>query len=129
VFALATLKNMTVAAHILGYVFPRLRFCINFDTKWVGQHFGGFFTNSSGVDVMITIFGDFRRKKWRFSLKPTNLAKLISVLSQKWYANFFADFFGENILKFITSVPGCVSRWRDQFTLTSFLQVCLFFSL
>jgi hypothetical protein len=35
---------------------------LNFDKKSFGLHFGQFFTNSSGhpgVDVMITIFGDF----------------------------------------------------------------------
>jgi hypothetical protein len=33
----------------------------NFDETMFGQHFGQFFTTSSGVDVMITIFGDFRQ--------------------------------------------------------------------
>jgi hypothetical protein len=35
-----------------------------------GDFGGDFFANSSGVDVMITIFGNFRRKNWRFSPKP-----------------------------------------------------------
>jgi hypothetical protein len=56
-----------------------------------------------GVDVMITIFCDFRQfsaKYWRFSQKPMlwhNLA-----LFRVKNANFFA----ENILKIITPVPG-----------------------
>jgi hypothetical protein len=65
-----------------------------------------------------TIFGDFRqfsatfdnfrRKNWCFSQQPmlwSFFSKLAFVLSKK-NANFFAKFFGENILKIITSVPG-----------------------
>jgi hypothetical protein len=34
---------------LLGYFFLRNNLCINFDKKWVGQHFGRFFfTNASG---------------------------------------------------------------------------------
>jgi hypothetical protein len=39
----------------------------------LGYIWGDFFANSSGVDVMITIFYDFCQfssKKWRFSQKP-----------------------------------------------------------
>jgi hypothetical protein len=68
------------------------------------------FTNSSGVDVMITIFCDF----YQFSAKngvflkyqyyDQLFSKFSFVLSQKHH--FFADKFGENILKIIASVPG-----------------------
>jgi hypothetical protein len=59
---------------------------------------------------MITIFCDFSQflaKKLAFFSK-TNVMIIFSkfsfVLSQK--RQFFANFFGENILKIITSVPG-----------------------
>jgi hypothetical protein len=42
----AVFWKITEAAHC--YFFPcTCRFCINFDKKWVGLHFGRFFTNSS----------------------------------------------------------------------------------
>jgi hypothetical protein len=63
-----------------------------------------------GVDVMITIFGDFSQfsaKKLAFFLNTsamiTFLSKFAFVSSQK--RHFFAKFFGENILKIITLVP------------------------
>jgi hypothetical protein len=59
---------------------------------------------------MITIFCDFRQfsaKKLAFFSKTnvmiTIFAKTSSILNQK--RHFFANFFGENILKIITSVP------------------------
>jgi hypothetical protein len=62
---------------------------------------GDFFTNSSGVDVMIKIFCDFPQ----FSAKKLAFfSKFSFVLSPK--RHLFAKFFGENILKIITSVPG-----------------------
>jgi hypothetical protein len=64
-------------------------------------HIGRKFAQS-GVDVMITIFCDFRQfsaKKLAFFSKNnvmiTIFAKTISSLSKN--ANFFAKFFGENI--------------------------------
>jgi hypothetical protein len=42
-------KLLKYVVHNVGYFFTRLRFCINFDKKWIGLHFGRFsFTNSSG---------------------------------------------------------------------------------
>jgi hypothetical protein len=64
----------------------------------------------TGVDVMITIFCDFRQfsaQKLAF-FSRTNVmiifANISSSLSKK--RQFFRQFFGENILKIITSVPG-----------------------
>jgi hypothetical protein len=59
---------------------------------------------------MITIFCDFRQfsaKKWRFSQKPMLWSKLsiIYLCFESETQIFFAEFFGENILKIITSVP------------------------
>jgi hypothetical protein len=73
-----------------------------------------------GVDVMITIFGDFSQfsaKKIGVFLKYQCYDQLFSkfsfVLSQKtpiFLQNFFAKFFGENIFKVITSVPACFGK-------------------
>jgi hypothetical protein len=54
--------------------------------------------SKSGVDVMITIFCNFRRKNWRFlknQCYDKNFALFSFVLSQK--RQFFAEKFGENI--------------------------------
>jgi hypothetical protein len=40
--------KLTELAHIFGLLFPQLRLSIKIDKKWVGPHFGRFFTNSSG---------------------------------------------------------------------------------
>jgi hypothetical protein len=70
-----------------------------------------------GVDVMITIFCDF----WQFSAKKIGVFlknqcydQLFSKIGSFWdkNANFFAEFFGENILKIITSVPGWANLRR-----------------
>jgi hypothetical protein len=64
-----------------------------------------------GIDVMITIFCDF----WQFSAEKTAFFSKTNVMINFFQnlalfcvknANFFANFFGENILKIITSVPG-----------------------
>jgi hypothetical protein len=61
----------------------------------------------AGVDVMITIFCDFRRKNWRFSQKSMVWSKVCIIqLCSESKCHFFAEFFAENILKIITSVPG-----------------------
>jgi hypothetical protein len=52
------------------------------------------------------IFANFRRKNWRFSQKPMLWSKFCIILIWVKNANFFAEFFGENIWKIITSVPG-----------------------
>jgi hypothetical protein len=87
-----------------------------------------------GVDVMITIFCDFRQfsaKKFAFFSKTNVMVNflhnlVIFVSSQK--RNFFAEFFGENILKIITSVPGPILfRLRRTFCFVSvwfFLCLC-----
>jgi hypothetical protein len=51
---------------------------------------------------------NFRRKNWRFSQKPmlwSHLFKICLCFESKTPI-FFAEYFGENILKTITSVPG-----------------------
>jgi hypothetical protein len=61
---------------------------------------------------MITIAGDYRRKNWRFSQKHTYvMVKILHNLALFLVKNakFFADFFGENIFKIITSVPELAS--------------------
>jgi hypothetical protein len=55
-----------------------------------------------GVDVMITIFGDFRQfsaKKMAFFSKTNVMIKFLHNLALFWVkkAKFFAEFFGENI--------------------------------
>jgi hypothetical protein len=65
----------------------------------------------TGIDVMITIFCDFCQfspKKLAFSSKNNVMIQIFAqfsfVLSQK--RHFLQIFFGGNILKIITSVPG-----------------------
>jgi hypothetical protein len=72
----------------------------------------------SGVDVMITIFCDFWQfsvKKMAFFSKTNVMIKILNNLALFWVknANFFAEFFGENILRIITSVPGKTNVWSD----------------
>jgi hypothetical protein len=60
---------------------------------------------------MITIYCNFRQfsaKNWRFSQKTNVTIKILHSLAlfRVKNADFFAEFFGENILKIITSVPG-----------------------
>jgi hypothetical protein len=54
------------------------------------------------------IFDNFRQKNWRFYQKPMLWLIFLQNLAlfRVKNANFFAEFFGENILKIITSVPG-----------------------
>jgi hypothetical protein len=79
----------------MGYIYPRFGFMLVLCQEKIGN---------PGVDVMITIFCDFRqffRKKIGVFLKnqcyDQNFAYFTFVLSQK--RQFFAEFFGENILK------------------------------
>jgi hypothetical protein len=56
----------------------------------------------AGVDVMVTIFCDFRQfsaKKLAFFSKTNVRIKILHNLALFWAknANFFAEFFGENI--------------------------------
>jgi hypothetical protein len=65
----------------------------------------------SGVDVMITIFCDFPPifgEKIGVYLKYQCYDQLFSKISFVWSQKrqFFEIFFGENIFKIITSVPG-----------------------
>jgi hypothetical protein len=58
----------------------------------------------TAVDVMITIFGDFWQfsaKKLAFFSKTNVMIKILYILALFWVKNaeFFAEFFGENILK------------------------------
>jgi hypothetical protein len=64
-----------------------------------------------GVDVMITISCDFRKfsaKKLAFFSKTNGMIKILHNLAlfRVKNGNFFAEIFGENIFKIITSVPG-----------------------
>jgi hypothetical protein len=67
---------------------------------------------SPGVDVMLTILGDFCQfsaKKWRFFQKKCYykfFTKTSSSVIKN--ANFCAKFFGENIFKIITSAAECI---------------------
>jgi hypothetical protein len=68
-----------------------------------------------GVDVMITIFCDFcpfSAKNRRFSQKPMLGSQFLQKLALFCVknANIFAKFFGENISKIITLVPGGYAR-------------------
>jgi hypothetical protein len=56
---------------------------------------------------MITIFMQFSAKKLAFFSKTNAMIKIFHILALFLVknANFFAEFFGENILKIITSVP------------------------
>jgi hypothetical protein len=53
-----------------------------------------------------------------FFSKPSVMIKILDNLALFWVknANFFAEFFGKNIFKIVTSVPGQI-----------FLQICLKF--
>jgi hypothetical protein len=67
---------------------------------------------------MITIFCDFSQfsaKKLAFFSKTNVITKLLYNLPlfKVKNAKFFAEFFGENILKIITSVPGSQSCGGD----------------
>jgi hypothetical protein len=73
------------------------------------------YSNSSGVDVIITIFCDFSKfsaKKFAFFSKTYVMIKILHNLALFWVknANFFAEFFGENILKNHNIGPRCSSR-------------------
>jgi hypothetical protein len=75
-------------------------------------------TEPPGVDVMITIFCDFQQfsaKKLALFTKTNVKIKFLNNLALFWVknANFFADFFGENILKSITAVPGAAVTQRQ----------------
>jgi hypothetical protein len=66
----------------------------------------------AGVDVMIKIFCDFSQicaKKLAFFLNTNVMINCFQNLALFWVKNdeiFFAKFFGKNIFKIITSVPG-----------------------
>jgi hypothetical protein len=72
----------------------------------------------AGQYVMITNFCDFRQfsaKSLTFRSKTNVIIKFLQKVAVVWAknANIFARFFGENILKFITSVPGQMLRSRS----------------
>jgi hypothetical protein len=73
-----------------------------------------------GTDVMITIFCDFCQflaKKLAFFSKTNVMIKFLHNLAlfRVKNGNFFAEFFGENILKIITSGnPGHCSSHTDR---------------
>jgi hypothetical protein len=66
----------------------------------------GFIKWPPGVDVMISIFCDFLRKNWRFSQNQCyDQTCMILLCFETKTPTFFAEIFGENIFKIITSVP------------------------
>jgi hypothetical protein len=80
-------------------------------TKRVGLHFGRYFHKpiwgrcyDHNFLRFLTIFGE----KVAFFSKTNVMINILHKLALFWVknANFFAEFFGENILKIITSVPG-----------------------
>jgi hypothetical protein len=44
-FSLGSFWKLRLQPKFLGYFFPQLRWCINFVKKWVGLHFGQFFSH------------------------------------------------------------------------------------
>jgi hypothetical protein len=69
-----------------------------------------------GVDVMITIFGDFWQfsaKKLAFFSKTNVMIKLLHNSALVWVenANFCAEFFGETILKIIGNIGPGLGEW------------------
>jgi hypothetical protein len=111
--------KITKAANFYGVLFPMVPVIINLTKNGLGYILGDFFTNSSGhpachcagTGVMITIFCDFWQfsaKKLAFFSKTDVMIKFLHNLALFWVknANFFAEFFGENVLKIITSVTG-----------------------
>jgi hypothetical protein len=84
--------------------------CFHNQKRPILQNFG-----EHGVDVMITIFAIFANLRQKIGVfSKTNVmikcfAKTSSTLSKN--ANIFAKFFGENILKIITSVPRNGKCW------------------
>jgi hypothetical protein len=87
------------------------RQCIYFDTQLAWLHFGRFFRkliwgrcNDYNFLRFSTIFGE----KMAFFSKTNVMIKILQNLAFLWVknANFFNEFFGENISKIITSVPG-----------------------
>jgi hypothetical protein len=66
---------------------------------------------------MVTIFGDFdnfRRTKLAFFLKNQCYDQHYQLYFESKNANFFAEFFGENIFKIITSVPDPIFQLKDR---------------
>jgi hypothetical protein len=97
-FTLGTFLNLASRKHFLASFLN----CIHFDKKMVGLYFVCFYRNSSGVDVMITIFCDFCQfsdEKIGVFLKnqcyDPFLAKTSSSLSKK--RHFVRQFFLANI--------------------------------
>jgi hypothetical protein len=77
-------------------------------TFW-GNVLAAFFPKMPGVDDMITIFCDFypfSAKKMAFFSKTNAMITIFAKLALFCVknANIFAEFFGENILRIITSV-------------------------
>jgi hypothetical protein len=68
----------------------------------------GYETRDRCFDHNFRDFWQFSAKKLAFLSKTNVMIKILHNLALFWVknANFFADFFGENILKIITSVPG-----------------------
>jgi hypothetical protein len=76
--------KISEADHILGYLFPRLGLCINFNNIGLGYILGYFFTNSFGHPVRISGTTSARvtaRKSW------SSRAESIRCLSYQIVAN------------------------------------------
>jgi hypothetical protein len=75
-------------------------------------------TTGPGVNVMITIFCDFRQlsvKILAFFSKTNVMIKILHNLAMFWVknANFFAEFVGENFIKIITG-RNAISEFRKK---------------
>jgi hypothetical protein len=81
-FTLGSYLKITEVVHVFGNLIPRLNLCINQDYNGLGYILGDFFAKSSGqpgVDVMITVFCDFRQfsaQKLAFFSKTNVMIKI-----------------------------------------------------
>jgi hypothetical protein len=56
-FTLGKYLKITDAAHIFGYFISQLSLSSNFIKKWVGLHFGSFFTQAHLVTLVFRVSG------------------------------------------------------------------------
>jgi hypothetical protein len=63
------------------------------------------------------LWSQFSAKKFAFFSKTNVMIKFFNSLALFWVknANFFAEFFGENIFKIVTSVPGKIGSWAPTY--------------
>jgi hypothetical protein len=90
-------------------ILPNSRECSPLGKNHISKNCPLFYLGSMLSSQFSAISDNFRQKNWRFSQKPMLWSKFLHILALFWVknTNFFADFFGENILKIITSAPWC----------------------